>query len=324
MSPESSEIHPASCAQFTQSQLRQAYGVCSAIARAAARNFYYAFLALPTAKRNALCAVYAFMRHADDIADEPGASSEARRAKLTAWLNGLHGASAGAPTDDPVHIALCDAQHRFQIPMDLFDKLVAGAVMDLDRGSPSAEVPLRATSLTSVQYQTFDELYQYCYHVASVVGLVCIHVFGYSDDRAEMLAERCGIAFQLTNIIRDVKEDADMDRVYLPVEDLQKFGVTPQELTAGGGPGPDLRGRMRRVLEFESQRAREYYQSGRDLIALVDDDSRPALWVLVEIYSRLLEKIAASDYNVFDGRIGLSAGEKGSVLLRGLMKRIWA
>ena len=318
MSSMSPEIRPASCSQFTPSQLRQAYGVCSAIARAAAKNFYYAFLALPADKRNALCAVYAFMRHADDIADEPGSENEARRAKLDAWLNSLHKAAAGAPMDDPVLIALCDAQHRFQIPMDLFEKLVLGTTLDLDENSPDAE------GNKPIRYRSFAELYRYCYHVASVVGLVCIHIFGYSDPRAEELAERCGIAFQLTNIIRDVKEDAVMGRVYLPAEDLEKFGIAPQELTAGAMQQPDFRLRLRKVLEFEAGRAREFYQSGRELIPLIDDDSQPALWVLVEIYSRLLEKMAIREYNVFDKKIGLGAPEKASILGRGLVKRMLA
>ena len=317
MSSTSPEIRPATGSQFTRSQLRQAYGVCSAIAREAAKNFYYAFLALPADKRNALCAVYAFMRHADDIADEPGSSSGDRRAKLDAWLNGLHKAAAGAPTDDPVLIALCDAQHRFQIPMDLFEKLVLGTTLDLDG-------PADLDGDSTIRYPTFADLYRYCYHVASVVGLVCIHIFGYSDPRAEELAERCGIAFQLTNIIRDVQEDAALGRVYLPAEDLEKFGIAAREITAQGLQQPDLRPRLRKVLEFEARRAREFYQSGRELIPLVDDDSQPALWVLVEIYSRLLEKIAAREYNVFDKKIVLGAPEKSSVLWRGLIKRMLA
>ena len=324
MSSTSPEIRPATCSQFTRSQLRQAYGVCSAIAREQAKNFYYAFLALPADKRNALCAVYAFMRHADDISDEPNGSNQARRAKLDAWLNGLHKAAAGAPTDDPVLIALCDAQHRFQIPMELFEKLVLGATLDLDATANRDGDSAGGEGNSQIRYRTFAELYGYCYHVASVVGLVCIHIFGYSDPRAEQLAERCGIAFQLTNIIRDVPEDAAMGRVYLPVEDLDKSGVAPQEITVQGLQDAGLRLRLRKVLEFEANRAREYYQSGRDLIPLVDDDSQPALWVLVEIYSRLLEKITARQYDVFDKKIALSTPEKVSVLWRGLVKRMLA
>ncbi len=294
-------------------QLRAAYGVCRHIARSAAKNFYYGFLALPARKRNALSAVYAFMRHADDISDDPSISTELRREKLTEWMSALRRVVEGERTDDPVLLALADTQRTFNIPLDLLEKLVQGTAMDLpdDAGltAPCANAPL--------QYETFDQLYQYCYHVASVVGLICIRIFGYRDPRAEKLAEQTGVAFQLTNIIRDVKEDSKLGRVYLPSEDLHRFGVDLKALSNGNAAQV-----FRPVLEFEAERARELYRSADELLLLIDDDSQPALWALVEIYRRLLERIAARGYDVFSGRVRLSTAEKLGILAKGFVRRL--
>src|SRR5207253_849363 len=198
--------------------------------RSQAKNFYYAFLALPRHKRNALCAVYAFMRHADDISDDPGLNMDQRRFQLQAWSESLRSAVEGQRSDDPVIMALADTQSRFKIPLELFEKLVAGTAMDLQFAAAAASNTDTGTPV--VPYRTFDELYRYCYHVASVVGLVCIHIFGYKNKAAEPLAEQTGVAFQLTNIIRDVKEDAAMGRVYIPEEDFEKFQRSPKELSS--------------------------------------------------------------------------------------------
>ena len=194
-------------------QLVMAYSVCKGITRTAAKNFYYAFLVLPRRKREALCAVYAFMRRCDDIADDPALTLPDRRQKLDTWLDALHRAQQGQPTDDAILLALTDAQRRFSIPAGLLDELALGTAMDVEEEEASAQTT-SAPGLT-IQYKTFEDLRLYCYRVASVVGLVCIHVFGYKDPQAEPLAERCGLAFQLTNIIRDVKEDAERGRIYL-------------------------------------------------------------------------------------------------------------
>ena len=293
------------------SQLAAAYGVCRHITRSAARNFYYGFLVLPRERRDALSAVYAFMRHSDDLSDDPGLSRREREDKLTEWRDALHRVAEGEHTDDPVLLAVADAQRRFKIPLDLFDRLVAGTAMDV---TPQAGAPIR--------YQTFDDLRRYCYHVASVVGLICIKIFGYRDPAAEALAEQCGLAFQLTNIIRDVEEDAAMGRVYLPEEDLARFGRSAAELDPTQLKNGFDAASFRPVLEFEAQRARELYRAAEQLLPLIDEDSRPALWVLVQIYRRLLEQIAARGYNVFGKKIRLSRREKISVLLRGLWRRL--
>lgn len=300
-------------------QLSMAYGVCRGIARSQAKNFYYAFLALPRIKRNALCAVYAFMRHADDISDDPGMSLTQRQQQLRAWAESLRRASAGHPGDDPVIMAVADTQSRFKIPVELFDQLVSGTAMDLQFSAYLQENAANAAA-PIVPYRTFDELYRYCYHVASVVGIVCIHVFGYKDPEAECLAEQTGVAFQLTNIIRDVKEDALMGRIYVPQEDLLRFQLDAEEFSAEklrNGVSP---ANFKPLLEFEAQRAREFYAAAEKLIPLIEDDSRPALWTLVTIYRRLLDKIAARDYNVFGDKVRLTTFEKLSILSQGLMK----
>ena len=316
----STAVQPATVQSVpTHSQLAMAYSVCSGVARSSARNFYYAFLVLPKPKRQALCAVYAFMRRCDDLSDDPSLPPRERRARLEAWLDAFHHAQAGEPTDDAILLALTDSQRRYQIPAELLDQLAFGTLMDVPDSAPegpSQETGSASSSLV-VQYRSFKDLYLYCYHVASVVGLVCIKIFGYRDPNAEHLAERCGIAFQLTNIIRDVKEDAGMGRVYIPLEDLQKFELMPAALQ-----GTPDRARLRSLLAMEADRAREFYKSGHELIPLVSEDSQPALWVLVTIYQRLLEKIAQKQYDVFAGRVRLSTREKLSVLVKGFLKRL--
>lgn len=295
-------------------QLGHAYSVCRGIARRSAKNFYYGFIVLPSDKRNAFCAVYAFMRHADDISDGPESSSQEKRQRLTEWLDAAKAVFAGKSTDDPVLMAVADSQKNFKIPIDLFEQLVYGTSMDLDIVA-SSDAPV-------VMCRTFEDLRRYCYYVASVVGLVCIHIFGYEDSKAEILAEDCGLAFQLTNIIRDIKEDSGMGRIYLPEEDLQRFQLSPQQLMAvhlGSETKPE---QLKPVLEFEADRARRYYESAKWLMELIDPDSRAALWVLVEIYSRLLKKIAERNYDVITERVRLSTWEKLTVLFRGFLLRL--
>ena len=297
------------------SQIVMAYSVCKGITRRAAKNFYYAFLALPRHKREALYAVYAFMRRCDDIADDGSFTLADRRQKLDTWLDALHRAQQGHPTDDAILLALTDAQRRYAIPAGLLDELAHGTAMDVEEAETAAHAS-SASGLT-IQYKTFEDLRLYCYRVASVVGLVCIHVFGYRDPDAEPLAEQCGLAFQLTNIIRDVKEDASLGRVYLPEEDLVKFGLSASELLGQTDPA-----RFRPLLAVEAERARRFYASGDALIPYVSEDSRPALWVLITIYRSLLEKIAARQFDVFSAKISLSRREKLRILANGFLRRI--
>jgi 15-cis-phytoene synthase len=304
-------------------QLTMAYSVCRGITRTNAKNFYYAFHVLPKHKRQALCAVYAFMRRCDDIADDPGLTPEERHRKLNTWLEALHRAQQGHPSDDPVLLALTDAQRRYTITAGLLDDLATGTAMDVvdaDFRSADEDEPLFAAGAfppPAIHYQTFEDLKLYCYRVASVVGLVCIHIFGYRDPAAEPLAEQCGLAFQLTNIIRDVKEDAAMGRIYLPQEDLAKFGLTAADVLSATDASL-----LRPLLALEADRAREGYQAGEQLIPYISEDSQPALWVLINIYRALLEKIAARQYEVFSGKISLTVFEKLRILAKGFLQRL--
>jgi phytoene synthase len=272
--------------------LEASYAFCAEVARRRARNFYYSFLALPKQKRLAMCALYAFMRECDDLSDEAGATLDA----LSRWRADLDASLSGRMREHAVWPALIDTVERFRIPPRYLHEMIDGVSSDL--------VPHRV--------ETFDDLYRYCYLVASVVGITTIHVFGFDDPQALPLAEKCGIAFQLTNIIRDVKEDALNGRVYLPAEDLQRFQVAPESLA--GALTPDLR----RLLEFEAARARRYYDESLPLLGLIHSDSRPALWALIEIYSRLLTRIDRRGYDVMQGRIRLSTLEKSAIALRAM------
>jgi phytoene synthase len=291
-----------------QPTLEAAYATCCAIAKREAKNFYYAFVALPPARRNAICAIYAFMRKADDLADDESISIEERRRLLKEWIGEWHSARSGAHTADPVFLAVRDASVRFQIPFALLDELVAGVTMDLESG----------VSQFPDTYATFADLYRYCYLVASVVGLVCIRIFGYTDPRAEKLAEETGVAFQLTNILRDVLEDALRNRIYLPLEDLAKYRITTEQLIHRRGPGITAEERV--LLEEIAGRAETYYQSARQLLPLIDEESRPALWVLVTIYHQLLKRIEKADYDVFSERASVPKLQKIAILTLGMSK----
>lgn len=307
--------------------VEQAYGVCKGIARREAKNFYYSFLVLPRQKRSAMCAMYAFMRHADDLADDETIPLDQRRQQATAWLEDWHRVAAGGATENPVFIAVRDVQQRFAISTELLDQLVQGTMMDLlppeSTQTTFFEYVENASAQPYLVYRTFDDLYRYCYYVASVVGLVCIRIFGYSDARAEKLAEETGIAFQLTNILRDVREDADRGRVYLPVEDLRRHGLTAEQLAS-------LRGEqfvphnVRLLMEMEAERAQQYYAAATALLPLISADSRPALWVLVTVYHRLLLRIVQKNYQVFAGKIKVPTYQKIGILFCGMAKVLYA
>jgi len=294
-------------------ELARAYAACRTIAKREAKNFYYAFVALPLERRNAICAIYAFMRQADDLADDETLPREERRRKLDVWLAAWHEAAAGAPTADPVFLAVRDAIQRFAIPLQLLDELVDGVAMDLDHTSTGAPDT----------YATFADLYRYCYLVASVVGLVCIRIFGYSGERAEKLAEETGIAFQLTNILRDVSEDAARHRVYLPLTDLATHGVSIDELLHRAPSAPPTPAE-RALLASVARRAEDYYRSADELLPLIHRESRPALWVLVSIYHALLKRIERADYDVFTRRASVPTAQKIAILLVGLARTTWA
>jgi phytoene synthase len=290
----------------------QAYAACRVIAKREAKNFYYAFIALPKHKSNAMCAVYAFMRKADDLADDESLTIQERREAMAMWLTVWRVARREGATDDPVFFALNDTQQRFAIPDELLEQLVQGTTMDL--------YPAEDAAIAGIQtYATFDELYRYCYLVASVVGLVCIRIFGYSDARAEKLAEETGIAFQLTNILRDVKEDAARGRIYIPREMMVRFNVSVDRVEALAGGARMERNEQAMMLAL-STRAWEYYAAAEQLAPLIHKDSRAAFEVLVEIYSRLLKRMDARLGDVFSERASVPAAVKLGILARGMVK----
>jgi squalene synthase HpnC/squalene synthase HpnD len=272
--------------------VRDSYAECNRIARGAHSSFYLAFFGLPREKRNALFALYAFMRLIDNVSDEPG-DLEAKRRGLARWRAMLDEAIAGETSGHAILPALADSIARFNIPTRYFHDLILGAEMDL----------------TVATYATFDQLSEYCYRVAGTVGLTCLHVFGFRDPRDPDLAERLGLAFQLTNIIRDVRADLETGRVYLPQEDLARFGCSANDLQ-----GP-LAERVEALLEFEAERAWRFYEEGVALIGQIDPDSRATLWALVRTYSTLLARMEERNFDVFTSRVSLSSAEKVQYLL---------
>ena len=297
---------------MTQSQsIEAAYAACRAIAKREAKNFYYAFVALPAEKRDAMCAIYAFMRHADDISDDESKDHATRRMELAQWTEAWRDRTNAK---DIVFVAVRDTQQRFDIPDELLEQLVQGTAMDLQ---PEAADRQGTDGLDT--FATFTDLYRYCYYVASVVGLVCIRIFGYSNPAAERLAEETGVAFQLTNILRDVREDAERGRVYIPSDDLKGSGTSSVEL-AHIKTGRELTEPQRLALAGVARRANAYYKSADRLLPLISADSRPALRVLVKIYSRLLTKIEARRFDVFTSRVQVPTWQKLFILSGGMIQ----
>jgi squalene synthase HpnC len=285
--------------------LSESYAACHNIARASRSNFYHAFFLLPKPKRDGLAALYAFMRLVDDVSDEEQGHLAKQRG-LAKWRAALDEATTGnsqvfdgtavipLPSDASygeaeVLPALVDTMQRYKMPARYLHDLISGAEMDL----------------TVRAYPTFERLREYCYRVAGTVGLTCTHVFGFRDARALDLAEKLGLAFQLTNIIRDVHEDYKLGRIYIPEEDLARYGVSPVDF----GRGEATLG-VRELLRFESERAWQLYEEGSALLGLIDEDSRGALWLLVHTYSALLGRIESLDFAVFGERVRLSKAEK--------------
>jgi phytoene synthase len=265
--------------------LEASYAFCRRIARSRARNFYYSFLLLSREQKNAMCAIYAFMRYCDDISE----GADASRAAIEQWRRELDLALGGEYAENRLWPAFHDTVKRYKIPREYFHEMIDGVSTDLEPR----------------QIRTFDELYRYCYQVASVVGLTIVHIFGFESPEALKLAEKCGVAFQLTNILRDVREDLENGRVYVPAEDILRFGASLKNRDE----------RFVRLMRFEAERARGYYQESRPLIELVHRRSRPSLWAIIEIYRRLLDRIEGSNFDVLGKRIRLPAWEKLGILV---------
>lgn len=274
-------------AQTSTVDLKAAYDECQAITRREARNFYYAFVTLPKPRRRAIYAAYAFGRLADDIADGEGAVDDKSRS-LAELRVALHEAMTGKPRG-PVMTALADAATTYDIPELLLTQIIDGVEMDL----------------TKNRYANFEELREYCYRVASVVGLVSTQIFGYRDERAKEYAVDLGLAMQLTNIMRDIKEDFETNRVYLPQDELARFNVTEKQLNAGV-----IDANYQSLMRFQTERARSYFDSGARLFPLLNPRSRSCAVGLHHLYSSLLDRIEKRGFDVFSERVSLPVWQK--------------
>jgi 15-cis-phytoene synthase len=295
----------------------EAYAQCEQITWEQARNFAYGIRLLPADKRRALAAVYAFARRIDDIGDgdlpaaEKTAGLEAARGQVQALAAAVKGESAGPLDDtDPVIVALADTGRRFAVPLEAFSELIDGCLADVNQAS----------------YETFDDLLWYCRCVAGSIGRLSLGIYGTAQrgkpgepEKQSRLADDLGVALQLTNILRDVREDFLNNRVYLPKEDLDKFGI---EFAPFGAPEPfpgdAMQARFANLVEFEASRAREWYGSGLRLLATIDRRSAACTGAMAGIYRRLLERIARNPHAVLEGRMSLPGGEKALVAAEAL------
>jgi phytoene synthase len=276
----------------------RSYAYCERLARREAHNFYNAFRVLPVRQRRAMCALYAFLRLADDLSDNP-ADVATKRSGLAAWRDAFHGALAGR-YEHPLHPALHHTVQTHAIPPGYLEAVLDGVEMDLQ----------------PVSYATFGDLKLYCYRVASAVGLACIHIWGFADARATAYAANAGLAFQLTNILRDLGEDAERGRVYLPREDLERFGYDVEALRRG------LRDeRFRALMRFEVERARSYYEAAWPLAPLLEPAGRAVFLAMTRTYRALLDAIERRDYDVFSHRIRVNGWHKLLLMLQVLPVR---
>jgi 15-cis-phytoene synthase len=291
---------PTETPSILTGSVEESYRYCQHVARDRAKNFYYSFLLLEKPQRGAMCAIYAFMRHCDDLSDDPSSRDASQlQQSIALWRVELDRALHGHAGESPIWPAFCDSVARYAIPHRFFHEMIDGVLSDI---KPR-------------EVETYEELYQYCYQVASVVGLTIIHIFGFQSVRALLLAEKCGVAFQLTNILRDVREDAEAGRVYLPREDLRRFGVSSDQLRLGMEND-----RFRSLMQFEAQRARACYEESAPLTDLIEKKSRRSLWALREIYLRLLARIEKSNYSVLTRRVSVPKRTKLALLLMAFLR----
>ncbi|MCE9584199.1 MAG: presqualene diphosphate synthase HpnD [Planctomycetes bacterium] len=272
--------------------VEEAYAFCEELTSRTARNFYYPIRGLTKERRRAMCAVYAFSRGADDIADEPGVLD--RAGSFAAYRRGLAGAFSGAPEGE-VFVALADAAKRFHLSKEHLAEIINGAEQDLK----------------VTRYASFADLRGYCYKVASAVGLVCVEIFGYTDAAARGYAETLGIAMQLTNILRDIGEDAQRGRIYLPAEELARFGVREEDLLAGR-----VLPSFVELMKFQVARARENFANSEGLFALLDRKARFCPLAIRGLYEGILNRIEGRGYDVFSKRVSLSAPAKVLCVMR--------
>ena len=267
--------------------LELAYEECRAITRQQAKNFYYAFLTLPSAQRRAIYVAYTFCRYCDDSVDQVASTSD-KLAALEALQSELAQAYSGH-ANQPMFLALADVADKYDIPQQYFEEVISGAESDLVKS----------------RYDDFEQLRRYCYKVASVVGLICLQIFGYKDTDAKQRAVDLGLAMQLTNIVRDVREDLEFGRIYLPQDEIARFGYSEAELQSGVVNEPFIE-----LMRFQAQRAKCYFESGFQLLPYLSFRSRACPAVLGQLYRRVLQRIEGADYDVLNNRISLSTQEK--------------
>jgi 15-cis-phytoene synthase len=271
-------------------KVEQAYAEVEQLTRERARNFAYGIMVLPKAKRRAIAAIYAFAREVDDVADGEAAAEEKR-----ARLEELHGLLDAPPNDEAMWVALADARRRFPIPAQALHDLVDGGLIDLDRQ----------------RYDSFDALRDYCAHVAGAVGVACIGVYGADQPQR---AESLGIALQLINVMRDVKEDWELGRVYLPQDELASYGVTEADIAAGR-----VTPAWQALMAYQAARARNYLTEGLTLLGYLDHRSSACVGTFAGLYRATLERIEASGFDVFNGKPQLSKATKLRIAARNLL-----
>ncbi|MBO6793684.1 MAG: squalene/phytoene synthase family protein [Balneolaceae bacterium] len=297
---EKTSFHRSVIDEVNDLHLRDAYSHCRAITRFYAKTFYMATRFLPNEKQRSIFAIYGLCRYLDNLVDESMDLMNHTRInidqvdeKLDEFKAKLIGVYKGLESDDPILVAFSDTLKKYHIPINLPFELMDGVRSDLEKN----------------RYATFSELYDYSYKVASVVGLMTSRVFGYTDEKALEYAVDLGIAMQLTNILRDIGEDLERDRIYLPFNELTMFDISEADLFAG-----DKSENFRQLMKFQIKRAREYYEKADIGIRMLDKDSRLPVYLARYNYSRILDKIEESDYNVFNERAYLNKVEKFSIL----------
>jgi phytoene synthase len=282
--------------------LADSFAWCKLLTKRTAGNFYFSFLTLPADQQRDMCALYAFMRVTDDLGDDLQKSLADRQSALVKWRSALLSALAGSPGEHPLLPALADLAARKQIPSEYLIAVIEGVEMDLNLKG----------------FETFEELSHYCYHVAGAVGLCCIHVWGFEGAEALPLAVDCGMAFQLTNILRDMGEDAAMGRVYLPREELDRFGYQADDILAHRRDE-----RFQELMAFQVARAREYYARANGLFPMLKPSGRPIYKAMLRIYGGLLDEIERRGYDVYTERIRLPRWWKLWVSLDAIIRYRW-
>ena len=294
--------------------LKESYEYCHELTQRTAHNFRFSFMTLPADRRRAMDALYAFNRITDDLGDDVDLSLELRRERLATWRQALRfvlsrgqdhdpegvpgTGEIGTFSDHPSHPAIADMVATYRIPHDYLFAVIDGVEMDLH----------------PMEVKTFADLQRYCFHVAGAVGICCIHVWGFHDDRALSLAGDCGTAMQLTNILRDIGEDADLGRIYLPREDLERFGYTPADLREHV-----INRQFLDLMQFQVERTKAYYEKAEQLLNYLEPPGKPILRAMIDIYGGLLRQIESSNFDVYSKRASLPKWKKLWFAVRAMM-----